>query len=266
MTQTETGQVNSSAAVVYEEFFLPALFQEWADPVTDAAQIEPGQTVLDIACGTGILARTIAERVGPTGTVIGLDLNDGMLAVAADKAPQIDWRQGQAESLPFDEGQFDAVVCQFGLMFFEDRQAAIREMARVLRPGGRLAVAVWDALAHTPGYAALVALLQRLFGQEAANGLRAPFNLGDKKQLQALFSDVGLADVEITTRDGIARFPSLESWMYTEIKGWVLADMLDDAQFALLLEEAKTALARFVTADGSVAFPSPAHILFARKP
>ncbi|MBZ0295180.1 MAG: methyltransferase domain-containing protein [Anaerolineae bacterium] len=265
MTNTDTGQVNRTAAEVYEAFFLPALFEEWSGRVADVAGIQPGQHVLDVACGTGVLARAVAKRVGPAGSVIGLDINEGMLAVAARKAPQIEWRQGRAEALPFDNDQFDAVVSQFALMFFEDRQAAIREMVRVLRPGGQMAVAVWDTLENTPGYAAMVALLQRLFGEEAANGLRAPYNLGDTQQLRALFADSGV-DVELTTREGTARFPSIERWMYTDIKGWVLADMIDDAQFALLLREAEQALAPFVTADGSVAFSAPAHIVTAHKP
>ena len=263
MTEIDRGQVSKSAAEIYEAFFLPALFQDWAPRVADAAQVQPGQQVLDVACGTGVLARTVAERVGERGAVVGLDINDGMLAVAESKAPQIEWRQGRAESLPFEDGWFDAVVSQFGLMFFEDRQAAIREMIRVLRPGGHLAVAVWDTLEHTPGYAAMVDLLQRLFGEEVANGLRAPYNLGDTQTLAALFGDAGLPAAEITTQPGTVRFPSIESWVYTDIKGWVLADAVDEAQFALLLKEAEQALSSFVSDDGGVAFSAPAHIVTA---
>lgn len=264
MDITDRGQVNSSAEV-YAEFFVPALFQEWTNRVADAADIQPGQRVLDVACGTGVLARTVAERVGATGSVVGLDINAGMLAVAERQSPHIAWRQGRAETMPFDDSEFDAVVSQFGLMFFEDRQAAIQEMMRVLKPGGRLAVAVWDLLANTPGYAAMVDLLQRLFGEAVANGIRAPYVLGDQQQLQALFHDAGIADLTMTTHQGTARFASLEDWMYTDIKGWVLSDLLDDAQFDTLLREGKHLLAPFVTADGSVAFDAPAHIASVRK-
>lgn len=257
----DKGQVIHSAAEIYDEFFVPALFQEWAERVADAAQLRPGQRVLDVACGTGVLTRTAAERVGANGTVVGLDLNDGMLAVASKKAPQIEWRQGRAESLPFEDASFDAVMSQFGLMFFEDGAAAIGEMLRVVKPGGRLAVAVWDSLDNTPGYAALVKLLQRLFGDEAANSLRAPFILGDVDHLLSIFKKAGVQDVNFTTHQGTARFPSLQAWMYTEIKGWVLADKLDDTQFALLLREAEQALSPFVSAEGSVVFRSPAHII-----
>ena len=265
MDASDRGQVNRSAADIYEEFFIPALFQEWTARVMDAAAVQSGQRVLDVACGTGVLARAAAERIGVNGSVIGLDINDGMLAVAARKAAQIEWRQGKAEALPFEDDHFDAVVSQFGLMFFEDRPAALREMLRVLRPGGHLAVAVWDTLDHTPGYAAMVRLLQRLFGEEAANGLRAPYVLGNTNELAALFAAANIPQATITTHTGTARFPSLESWMFTDIKGWVLADILDDAQFEGLLNEARTVLAPFVSSDGSVAFAAPAHIVSAIK-
>jgi SAM-dependent methyltransferase len=262
---SDNGQVNASAAQVYEDFFIPALFQEWAPRVAAAARIGTGQHVIDVACGTGVLARHVAGRAGGSGSVVGLDINDGMLAVARRKAPNIAWRQGPAEALPFDDDSFDAVVSQFGLMFFQDRRAAIQEMSRVLRPGGRLAVAVWDALENTPGYAAMVSLLQRLFGEGAADGLRAPYNLGDVHALRALFSDAGIPNATVTTQDGTARFPSIESWVYTDVKGWVLADMIDDGQYQRLLGAAQKELQQFVTAGGAVAFRAPAHIVTANR-
>ena len=266
MVDDLTGQVTRSAAEVYEEFFVPALFQEWAARVADAAQLAPGQKALDVACGTGVLAREATRRVQPGGAVVGLDRNEGMLAVARRKAPAIDWRLGMAEALPFADGAFDAVVSQFGLMFFEDRRAALSEMWRVLRPGGRLAVAVWDTLDHTPGYAAMTALLQRLFGDRVADALRAPFALGDPDALRTLFTEADIAEIEIHTSDGTARFPSIESWVHTDVKGWTLADLIDDAQYDELRRTAETELTSYVQRDGTVAFRSPAHIVRAKKP
>lgn len=174
MEQVSAGQVSSSAAEVYDNFFVPALFEQWGEHVVRLAHLQPGHSVLDVACGTGALARQAAHAVLPGGTATGLDRNDGMLAVAQRVAPGIEWRLGLAEDLPFDDNRFDAVVSQFGLMFFDDRRKAIGEMWRVLRPGGHLAVAVWDTLDHTPGYRALAALLARLFGQQVAEELEAP--------------------------------------------------------------------------------------------
>lgn len=262
----ERGQISARAAEVYEDFFVPALFAEWAPRVADAARIRAGHKVLDVACGTGVLARTLARRVGTLGSVTGFDINPGMLAVAKRKAPDITWRQGRAEAVPFDNDSFDAVVSQFGLMFFVDRRAALAEMYRVLRPGGRLAVAVWNAVDKSPGYAAMVKLLQELFGEKLADALRAPFVLGDAKVLRSLFADAGIGDAQIATQEGTARFDSIRSWVYTDIKGWTLADMIDDRQFELLLREAERVLRPFVTANGAVAFAASAHIVTAAKP
>ena len=260
-------QAQAEAAAVYEEFFVPALFQAWADRVADAAQLSPGKRVLDVACGTGVLARAAAARVSPGGSVAGLDVNPGMLAVAERVAPEIAWRQGTAESLPYADASFDAVVSQFGLMFFTDRQAALREMVRVLAPGGHLAVAVWGTLDATPGYAALVALLQRLVGERAADALRSPFVLGDPQELSALFANAGIASAVVTTQVGTTRFPSIRSWVETDVKGWLplVQVVLDERQSEALLAEAERALQSFVTSNGTVEFVMPAHIVTARK-
>ena len=266
MTDSSMGQVTRSAAEAYEEFFVPALFLQWAPRVADAAQLAPGQKVLDVACGTGVLTREAARCVGPGGAVTGLDRNDGMLAVARRKAPDIDWQLGMAEALSFADGAMDAVVSQFGLMFFEDRRAALREMWRVARPGGRIAVAVWAALDCAPGYAAMRALLQRLFGDRIADALRMPFALGDPQTLRTEFSEAGIPSIEIRTEDGTARFPSIESWVHTDVKGWTLADLIDDAQYTRLVRAAEEDLATYVQRDGTVAFGCAAHIVIAARP
>jgi ubiquinone/menaquinone biosynthesis C-methylase UbiE len=266
MSKITRGQVTASAAEVYEEFYLPALFQEWASPMLEAARVEPGARVLDVACGTGVLARALAERVGPRGAVVGLDINEGMLAVARRVSPRVEWRAGAAERLPFDAESFDAVLSQFGLMFFDDRPAAIREMQRVLKPGGRLAVAVWDTLENTPAYAAFVALLRRLFGEQVAGSLRAPFVLGDPKALAALFAEAGIVDAHVATRRGTARFPSIGAWVYADVKGWTAADLIDDAGHEQIRREAERELRPFAGDDGAVSFAMPAHIVTATKP
>ena len=251
------GQVTRSAAEIYEEFFVPALFRQWAPVVADAAATKAGQRVLDVACGTGVLARKAADQGG---SVTGLDRNEGMLEMAKRMAPSIEWKTGRAEQLPFPDASFDAVVSQFGLMFFDDRAEALREMRRVLKPGGRLAVAVWDALENSPGYAAMAALLERLFGARIANELHAPFALGDADALRALFAVAGMSDAKVAIHAGTARFPSIAAWVRTDVKGWTLADLIDDEQYALLQREAAVALQPYAKADGIVAFKAPALI------
>jgi ubiquinone/menaquinone biosynthesis C-methylase UbiE len=258
--QHDRGQVAASAAEIYEQFFVPALFEAWPERVLAAADVQPGDKVLDVACGTGILARKAAEFVGPDGSVVGVDVNSGMLAVAERLGPEIEWKTGAAELLPFEDNSFVKIVSQFGLMFFEDQVKAIREMKRVVRSGGTIAVAVWDSLAATPGYAAVAEILDELFGAEAANSIQAPYSLGDKEKLRVLFVEAGLPDVTIHTKMGTARFDSIETWMYTDIKGWTLADIIDEEGYQRLRSYAPQKLGRFVQAGGTVDFDSPAHI------
>ena len=265
MSDTARGQVIASAAEVYEDVYVPALFQAWAPRMVDAARVAAGQRVVDVSCGTGVLARALAERVGANGHVAGLDVNDGMLAVARRRAPAIAWHRGAAEALPFATAEFDAVLCQFALMFFDDRAKALGEMHRVLRPGGRFAIAVWCSLDETPAYAAVVALLDGLFGPAAAASLRMPFVLGDAARAVSLVRAAGFDDVQIATHEGQARFPSVETWMHADVRGWTAADVIDDAGYARLLAEACCELARFVRPDGSVVFRCPAHIVTATR-
>lgn len=263
-----TLQAQVDAAHAYEALFGPALFGQWAPKVAVAAQIQPGQRVLDVACGTGILARESASRSGSAGRVVGLDPSPGMLAVAKQLAPAIEWREGVAESLPFPDQSFDAVVSQFGLMFFTDRRQALREMLRVLAPGGRLAVAVWDSLDSMPAYAAEVALLERTAGRPGADALRAPFVLGDRKDLAALFSEAGVASAEIATHHGTAQFPSIRTMVEADLRGWlpVMGVFLTEDQIGSILQEALQALGACAAADGRAVFHLSAHIVTARKP
>jgi SAM-dependent methyltransferase len=134
-------------------------------------------------------------------------------------------------------------------------------MKRVLRPDGRLLIAVWDKLERSPGYHAMVALLDRLFGARVADALRAPFVLGDIDVLRSTFAASGLNGARIETLDLNARFPSLEAWVQTDVKAWTLADMIDDAQYQTLLRAARRELTQFQCSDRSVAFSAPAHLV-----
>jgi SAM-dependent methyltransferase len=253
-----------SPAEIYDEQFVPALFRPWAAAVADAAHIGSGQRVLDVACGTGVLACEAAERVRPDGSAVGLDANPQMLTVARRKPVPVTWTDGRAEALPFPDAAFDAVVSQFGMMFFDDRVAALREMKRVLREGGRLAVAVCDALDRSPGYAAFALLLQRLFGDAVAEAFRAPFAIGDAALLRALCDEAGVAGAEVASLDGTVRFDSIDALVSTERAcAWTLGGLLDDAQFDRLRAESHRTLRPFVQADGKISFNMPALVITA---
>ncbi|MBM7784961.1 methyltransferase domain-containing protein [Tenggerimyces flavus] len=261
----EFSQVSDQAAVFYEEFLLPALFAQWTSVMLDAANVGPADRVLDIACGTGVLARAATERVGKQGEVVGIDRNPGMLSVARTKAPEITWQEGLAEELPYQQEEFDAVVCQFGLMYFDDQRGALAEMWRVLRPGGSIAVAVWAGLDQVPAYQGFNAIVGRLFGAEAERAMNAPFSLGDPATLSSLATEAGIPDARVVTHRGTTRFPSMDWWVTADGKGWLLERYVDDAGLARLLERATDVLAEYVTADGRVEFAMPANLLSATR-
>lgn len=256
-------QVSAEAAEVYEAKFVPAIFAEWAPRIAGAAGIGPGQRVLDVACGTGVVARECARRGAE---VTGLDLNEGMLSVARRISPEIDWRQGDASDVPFEDGSFDAVVCQFGLMFFPEREKSLAEQWRVLAPGGRLAVSTWDAIEQIPIYVAMVGLIERHAGGDAAQALRAPFWLGDTTNLTNVFSAAGIADFEIDTHAGTERFASVDEFVEIEIKGSPLANAFDDDSYAALLADARVELPAYRKGEKDFEFPTSAHIVRAKKP
>lgn len=256
-TEAERGQVVASAAEVYEQFFVPALFGHFAPIAVDRSGVGSGDRLVDVACGTGVVARRAASVVGSEGTVVGVDVNPAMLTVARALNDDVDWIEAPAESLPFESGFFDAAVCQFGLMFFTDNDAALGEMARVVRPGRPVVLATWADMSACSGYEAMIRLLDDQIGSAAAEALRAPFTIGTESLLAAAI-EPAFDDHEVWTERGVARFPSLESWMRTEIRGWTLSDMIDDDEFDALLEVARSRLARFVQPSGAVTFELPA--------
>lgn len=266
MSSDVTGQISGSEAEIYEKYFVPALFHGWADIVSSKAKVGYGANVLDVACGTGALTRAVAGYAGPDGYIIGMDINESMIQVARRVSPLMEWRVGPAEDMPFSDNQFDSVVSQFGFMFFADKNKALSEMRRIVKPGGQVTVAVWDGLESNPGYAAFTELLARLFGDKVADELREPYRYGNVETLKDYFSKAGMADVDIETKSRSTIYQSIEAWLHLDVKGWTIGKMIGDDGYALLEKEAKKALKQFVQPDGRVLFPSPAHIITWVKP
>jgi ubiquinone/menaquinone biosynthesis C-methylase UbiE len=266
----EQWQVASSAAQVYDRHLVPAIFAPWAPRVLDLAAPAAGERVLDVACGTGVVARLAAERVGADGRVVGLDLNPGMLVVARSllvEAAPIEWVQATAGRLPFPDGSFEVVCCQLGLQFFPDRAAALAEMARVLVPGGRLAVMVWRSIDHSPGFAVLAGALDRHVGPAAGAIMRAPFGLGEEGALRGLVAGAGFGEVKLDRQAGVVRFGSARELVVAYGAGSPLAGPIGAAEPAAragLLAEVQAALDPWQGPAG-LAFPIEALLASGRR-
>ena len=188
---------------MYEQELVGPLFRPWVEPMLEEVELATGDYVLDVACGTGIVARLAKERVGETGRVVGVDLSPAMLAVARRVAPGIDWREGDASALPLrGDERFDVVVCQQGLQFFPDRLAAARQMHRALAARGRLAVSTWRPDEEIPLVRELRHVAERHLGTIADRR----HSFGEAGPLEALLRDAGFHDVRLKTVSRTIRF------------------------------------------------------------
>jgi ubiquinone/menaquinone biosynthesis C-methylase UbiE len=270
MAKRERWQVAGNAAEIYQRELVPAVFGPWGPRVVELAALRPGLRVLDVACGTGLVARLAAEAVGVNGRVAALDLNPAMLAVATElpaiEGAPIAWIEGDARSLPFAEASFDVVCCQLGLQFFPDREGALREMKRVLVPGGRAVVMVWREIDRAPGFAVLAAALGRTISADAETLMRAPFALSDASDLSRLLERAGLGDCAIRAEVGSVRFASAAMFVGSYVGGSPLAAIVASAParaYEKLVSEVNCALDPLIE-RGSLCFPIEAHLAVCR--
>ena len=259
----KSGQVSEDAAKVYEEIWVPSLFEKWAPVIADAAKLRDWHRVLDVACGTGLVAITVDDRIGSKGSVTGVDINEGMLKIAKSKSSRIKWDKYPAESLPYEDSSFDRVLCQFGLMFFENQEKALREMTRVLKPNGLLVFNVWDKLEENPGFLARTVFWEKAVGDKARDD--ATYSLGDKEILTELLRACGISNMKIQTHTAAAQYPSIRDWMYVTAKGWTQDELFDENTFEQMVIEAQTAFSQFEKTDGTVSFPTLAHVVTVTK-
>lgn len=188
---------------MYERWLANPLFRPWAEITLDEVGLSPGDRLLDVACGTGVLARVAKGRLGDAGYVVGIDISPDMLAVARAVAPDIDWREGSADALPLhNEEQFDVVVCQQGLQFFPDKPAALAQMRRALVKEGRLATTTWLSDDEIPFFGELRRVAERHLG--AITDQR--YSLGDANELEALLRKAGFNDIRVTRISRTVRF------------------------------------------------------------
>lgn len=215
------------AAENYEQYFVPAIGAPVAVELVGAAMLSPGERVLDVACGTGIVARLAAARVGKEGRVSGLDPNPGMLTVAREAAPpelDIEWHQGPAEEIPLPDESFDVVLCGMGLQFFSDREGGLREIRRVLLPGGRL-------VANVPGPAPpplklMEEGLSRHVGPESGAFVSMVFDLHDPGEIRGLAEDAGFSEVEVHSGRTSLDLPPPDEFLWQYVQSTPLAASL----------------------------------------
>jgi len=261
-------QVQGTAAENYERYLVPAIFGSWVPDLLDAADVGSGHRVLDVACGTGVVARGAAERVGAAGQVVGLDVNAGMLeaALVADIDGAVEWRAGNASELPFADGEFDAVTCQQGLQFVSDPVRAAAEMGRVVGDGP-VVVSVWAPLTENVVWDRFADALGRHAGASAAEIMRSPFQFGDPDRLREVFTQAGFSTVDLVTRTHPARFASAEAMVREEQISSPLAEpvgALGPEAWGALVEDVAAILAEH-RGDEGISFPMPSQIVTARR-
>ncbi|MXV61340.1 methyltransferase domain-containing protein [Natronorubrum sp. JWXQ-INN-674] len=269
--QSAGWQLEQRASEAYEQYLVPPLFAPWAERLLDAADLRDGDRLLDVACGTGIVARSAASRVGERGSIVGLDINEGMLAVAAEtteteRRPAIEWRRGDAIDLPFPKGRFDVACCQQALQFVDEPSVALEEMHRVLASGGRVALSVWRPLEYQPGYVVAAEALERHIGDEAGAMMRSPFPAWEEDVLRTFAREAGFDDVSITIEIGSMRYPSIEEFVRREAASSPLAEPIAGAERTVrdeLIRAVEDGLDAYTDDDG-VVFPMESYRLTAR--
>jgi ubiquinone/menaquinone biosynthesis C-methylase UbiE len=246
---------------------VPAVFGPWAKELLDTVALPAGTHVLDVACGTGIVTRLAASQVGPTGRVVGLDINEVMLAVArAQPQPtgvQVEWQQGDATRLPFPDAEFGAVLCQQGLQYMPDRPTALREMKRVLASGGLLGLSVFS---QSIAYQIFERTAAQFVGEKAASIMREGFALADLGELSELLRTAEFSTVQMHTRTLPARFASAVDFVNYQLGGRLASagsTLSDETRTALVAALCK-AFEPFVDSEG-FAFPMEAHVVLARR-
>lgn len=203
----------------YQRYFVPAIATPVSAGLLETARLQPGEHVLDVACGTGVIARLAAEAVGPTGSVTGIDLAPDMIDVArATPAPAgspINWHVADAATLPFPDDTYDTVLCQMGLMFIPDRPTAIAEMRRTLIPGGRVVISTPGAI--QPPFEILARALVEHINADLGGFVRAVFSMHDPDALASILHGADLRDVTVTVRQAALRLPAPVDFLWQYI-------------------------------------------------
>ncbi|MDD1728921.1 MAG: class I SAM-dependent methyltransferase [Methanospirillum sp.] len=233
-------QMNYDNSETYERYIVPTWMTDLTSDLINAGGVCPKKRVLDVACGTGIVARKAAGIVGPYGRIAAVDLNEGMLRVAGKCAEHegvngIEWYHSDVTSMPFMAGEFDTVLCQQGLQFFPDKATALQEMKRVLTPQGTLALNVWGRPENSPHVGVICDVFTEYFGEDSTIIFRAACSLSNPRELRNLVEEAGFSNIQIRSGMKIARHPSLTEFLPAYFSIFPIA-----AQIAAMPEEERT--------------------------
>lgn len=268
MSASNDWNIPGSWVEIYETIFVPAMMGEWAPRVIALINPQPDEHVLDVACGTGALTRCVAKSIGLAGRVVGLDLSPDMLAVArtttleGSQIAPIEWHEGNVSALPFENETFDNVFCAFGLMFFSDQIAALKEMWRVLKPDGHMALSVWGSISKCPGQLAMKEVWEHHFGADEAAGFSRQHSLGDPQMVHSLVHDAGFRNVSVQPTMGAVRLSSPEYLVRSY--GALGGTQADEQTRAKVIAEVSTALQPYISAKG-LEYPIEAILASAKK-
>lgn len=265
-------QTAPNPAAFYESYLVRYLFGPWSLDLIDRVRPQPGERVLDLACGTGAVAREVMTRISPNGSLVGVDISPDMLRVASEvvgtREGVVQWQQASAESLPLPDASFDVALCQQGLQFFPDKQGALRELRRVLKPGGRVALSVWRAIEHNPVQHAM---------SKAANGrlgaaIAVSFGLGENGALERMLEDAGFQSARVESVEKVIAFPSADEYVANTVRGAAagLPDLraLTDHERAQLAAAVRAEVAPTLlgyTSGGELRCPLAVHVATARN-
>lgn len=268
MSEQSGFQLTGDAVKLRERYSVRYFIGPWAPGLVTLAALKPGERVLDVACGTGLVTRLAAAEVGPAGQVTGLDINANMLAFARSLPPppgaSVTWVEGDAGAMDFLDASFEVILCQQGLQFFPRKDVALREMHRVLAPGGRILLSVWKS--PGPYDVAVAEALERHAGAETATRYRASRMVPNAEELHRLLVDAGFRAVHIRPSVMTIRLPSLESFVLGHLSGGTVAGAvaaLSEDQRAALAQQVKLALQPYADCDG-VAVPDEINTVMAQ--
>lgn len=271
MSAHEHWQMDASAPELYERYLVPAITSVWANDLLDRIGLRREDGVLDIACGTGVVARLAAQR-GHAGRLVGIDLNAAMLAVARRKSGTIEWVEGSALDLPFDANSFDVVLCQLGLQFFPDRPLALKEMVRVLKPGGRAGFSVYSAIERTPGAHAFVQALDKTLGPESSRTKRSEHLSCPAQNLVVWAKQAGFDGAEVATIAKPITFPSMLDYVRFQLTATPMAALLKEKDVAererligSIAADAASRLDAAMLAGGKLTFPQESFVVTASR-